>query len=169
MKDYCVSSTRAKRNGFFGLNFIRQVTGSLLIAPRNETQATVQTTDAQMKYVLLLIFAVVAYLVWDGFVPRELEPSSLSGGARVVTDNEVAMVLLPDLHRRKYIAVSVNNPTDMIVRSVTIAAPINVGADTVIEIPRTKCAVAGRTDLRILAHTDADGQTCVVSLERREI
>jgi hypothetical protein len=124
-----------------------------------------------MKYVLLLMFVVVAYLVWDGFVPRQLTPSSLHGGARVVTDAEVSVDLDPldrDWKYRKYIAVWVNNPTDMIVRSVTIAARIKLGEDTVVEVPGTKCVIAGSTDFRILAHTDADRQTCLVPLSREK-
>jgi hypothetical protein len=46
-----------------------------------------------MKYVLLLMFAVVAYLVWDGFVPRQLNPSSSL--ARLVTWASVQPKQLP--------------------------------------------------------------------------
>jgi len=42
-----------------------------------------------MKFIVLLMALFVAYFVWDGFVTRQLDPSSLSGGAKVVTEAQV--------------------------------------------------------------------------------
>src|SRR5262249_26142205 len=114
--------------------------------------------------VVVVIILIVAYFVWDGFVPRQLDPSPLNGGAIIATPFSINMDLLPLDPNRKYIAVRLDNPTDMIIRSVTIAAQIKVGADTVINIPETKCVVQGSTDLRLLANTHAKEHTCVVPL-----
>jgi|SRR5262249_18260060 len=114
--------------------------------------------------VVVIISIVVAYFVWDGFVPRQLDPSPLNGGAIIATPLSINMDLLPLDPNRIYIAVRLDNPTEMIIRSVTIAAQIKVGADTVINIPETKCVVHGSTDLRLLANTHADQHTCVVPL-----
>jgi hypothetical protein len=114
--------------------------------------------------VVLLILLTLGYFVWDGFIPRKLTPASFSGSAQIVTWEQIEFPLFPIDPARKYIAVYVENPTDYVVRQISIIAQIKVGSNVTISVPSTDCLAKSKPDLRILAHVKAERQTCVAPL-----
>jgi hypothetical protein len=115
-----------------------------------------------MWFVLVLPTAL-GYFVWDGFVPRKLGDSEVTGGAQLKTSGWVEFHLYPVDESRKYIAVYLNNPSDYIIRGVTVSAQIKVKPNTIINVPNTPC-IGPRSELRVLARTTAHRQTCIVTL-----
>jgi hypothetical protein len=120
-----------------------------------------------MRIVLIILLAIIGFFAWDGFFPRTLTGTNLQGGAQIATFAQVEYSFFPIDQKLKYIIVSVENPTDYIIRSVSIAAQIKVGSDVNINIPSTQC-VPGSNGLRILARTSAEKQSCIVPLSAEQ-
>ena len=119
-----------------------------------------------MGAIFTVLVAVLCYYVWDGFFPRKLENVDVKGIARVVTSGWVEFPFYPIDQSRIYIAVYLENPTEYIIREVSIWAKIKTKTDVTINV-NAPC-LGPHSQLRILAGSNTGRQTCIVPLNAED-